>query len=124
MGEVEVGLSDVASSTDAKRILKQAVIGFILIGAGLWTAGVISYLVLDLIGGVSGEFAGVLMLLSYLLPWIWLLLVLFVPRVEVLSDWHLLLDGRAPVADGVYEVVRRSLVVDRQIPAAVNYWRM
>lgn len=120
-GQVEVDLADAVSGADAKRILKQAVIGSVLIGLASSLFGGILALMASRAGGDAAmSFLG----LAYLLPWAWIALVLFVPRDEVLSDWHMLLDARAPVADTAYGVVYRSLVSDRQVPAVVDYRRV
>ncbi|CCH35608.1 hypothetical protein ABZ816_13485 [Actinosynnema sp. NPDC047251] len=116
-GEVEVGLADATSGADARRILKAAVIGAMLIGFPTFLLSV----VISLAAGRGGsDFAGFLLVMAFLAPWLWIALVLFVPRVDVLSDWHLLLDGKADIADTAYGVVWRSLTVDRQTPVTVS----
>lgn len=117
-GEVEVGLAETVGGRDALRILKQAFVGAFLIGLGATTFGVLAAFAVS--AATRDRDAGAWFLtMSYVLPWVWIALVLFVPRTEVLSDWHLLLDGRAPIAETAYGVVYRSLTADRQIPAVV-----
>ncbi len=118
-GEVEVGLTDAISGADAKRILKHAVLGSLLIGFGSYATALVIGLAATRSNGAQG-FAGFLIICAFLAPWVWIALVLLVPRVEVLSDWHLLVDGRADIAETAYGVVWRSLTVDRQVPANVS----
>ncbi|HEX6346872.1 hypothetical protein [Umezawaea sp.] len=121
-GEVEVGLTDAISGDEAKQILKRAALGAVLIGFAFSGLGLIATIGtaavsrgLDSSSAVGGFFG----LMALLLPWIWIALVLFLPTTEVLSDWHLLLDGKAEIADTAYGVVFRSLTVDHHIPATV-----
>lgn len=122
-GEVEVGLTDAVDGEDAKQILKQAVLGSILVGiAATLFGGVVAVV---LVGTTeSFEVAGGFLVLASLPPWLWLALVLFGPRHQVLSDWHLLLDGRARVADTAHQVVHRALTADRRVPAAVEHGQL
>ena len=121
-GEVEVGLTDAISGDQAKQILKRAALGAILIGFAFSGLGLIATLGAAAVSrgfDSSSAVGGFFGLLALLLPWIWIALVLFLPTTEVLSDWHLLLDGKAEIADTAYGVVFRSLTVDHHIPATV-----
>jgi hypothetical protein len=123
-GEVEVGLTDAIDGVQAKQILKRAFLGAILIG---FVSTAFSLMVAFGAGAAStrggadagGGIAILFATMAMMAPWIWIILVLVVPLTEVLSDWHLLLDGKADIADTAYGVVYRSLTVDHHIPASV-----
>ncbi|MET1072691.1 MAG: hypothetical protein ABWY11_08605 [Umezawaea sp.] len=122
-GEVEVGLTDAISGDLAKLILKRAFIGGFLIGIASLLLGVFAALGTAVAAGAAGTagaaVGGLFTVMAFLLPLFWIAVVLFVPIIEVLSDWHLLLDGKAEIADTAYGVVYRSLTVDHHIPASV-----
>jgi hypothetical protein len=117
-GEVEIGLTDAIDGADAKRILRTALLGAVVLGVG--------FLLLAALGSLGGSSSrgssggSFFAVLALLLPWAWMALVLLVPRTEVLSDWHLLLDGKAEIAETAYGVVYRALTVDHQIPAMIT----
>lgn len=117
-GAVETDLVDMVSGVQARRILRRAFGGAVLIV-------VLAYLftVLGAMGSSSSRSSGgssVLLTLGPLASLIWLACQLFVPVTEILSDWHLLLDGKAEVADTAYGVVFTSLRIDHEIPAIIE----
>lgn len=119
-GEVEVGLTDAIDGSDAKRILRHAVVGAVVLGMGFFLLAVLSSFAASSSRGSGNAMGGFFAIMAFLLPWAWMALVLLVPRTEVLSDWHLLLDGKAEIAETAYGVVYRTLTVDRQIPAMIS----
>src|SRR5439155_3975571 len=100
-----------------KRILRRAVLGSILVWFGSS--------MLSLIGGLlsfgarSSGASEVFLVLSFVLPLIWFVLALVIPRTEIISDWHLLLDDKAEIAETSYGVIFQSRREGHAIPAAI-----
>ncbi|ACU40784.1 hypothetical protein KCV87_21020 [Actinosynnema pretiosum subsp. pretiosum] len=117
--EVEVTLTDAIGGWGARSLLLKAFGGAFLI----FVLGSVATAVVGGAGALIGDSGITLVLLgllTFLLPWAWMAGVLLLPQHRVLSDWHLLLDGQAPVAETAYGVVYRALTVDRGIPAAIT----
>lgn len=112
-GSVETALMDVVSGEKAKKILRRAFLGAILI-AILGTVTALLGGGLALLGGLIGGLG----------PFVWLAVQLFVPRTEILSDWNLILDGKCDVADSAYASVFQALRDDHAIPAAIEPRRL
>lgn len=66
-----------------------------------------------------GGFAVFLLVLSVLLPLVWIAIALFLPRLEALSEWQMLLDAKAPLAGMAYQVVQDALR-ERRVPAWIE----
>jgi hypothetical protein len=121
-GDVEAGLMDRVSGKEARSILFQAVGGAILLWfsfgfATLLTSGSFSDT------GAPGPLNPLFAAGTWLAPLAWAAFVLLVPRAETLSEWQLLLDGKAGVAESAYAVVQDALR-GRQVPAEVTPARM
>jgi hypothetical protein len=120
-GEVEVGLTDAISGERAMQILKRAIIGAFLVGfASVFIGVLMAAATAATTYRTSLAVGGFFTVMALLLPWVWIAVVLFLPSTEVLSDWHLLLDDKAEIAETAYGVVYRSLTVDHRIPASVT----
>lgn len=119
-GQVEEGLNDSLYGGGAKRVLRRVVLGSILVWFVSFGFAIMAALLS--FGGSSSSSAGAgtaFFILSFVLPCIWFVLALVVPQTEILSDWHLLLDGKAEIADTAYGVIFRSLREGHAIPAAI-----
>lgn len=116
-GEVETALVDSVSGQEARRVLLRAFLGSFVIG---WLATGAGVFVDFLAFGTPSLFTGLGVLVSIA----WFVLALALPRSEILSDWHLLLDGKAAIADTAYGVVYRALWQDHAIPATIQPRRM
>jgi hypothetical protein len=122
-GAVETDLVDMVSGVKARRIMRRAFGGALLIVIVTSLAGMFSGLGSG--GGGFGESSSggdssVLPALGGLAAFIWLVVQLLFPLTEILSDWHLLLDRKAEIADTAYGVVFSSLRTDHEIPAIVE----
>ena len=131
--DVETELVDWAGGKRAMWILVRAFGGAALIGwfLGMFALVAIASSTADSVssddpfgsGGSSGPSVGpfgtFLLVLSVLVPLAWIALVLFLPRNEVLSEWQLVIDAKAPLADMAYAVIQQALK-DRRVPAWVE----
>lgn len=103
-GETEEKFLDTVDSGVAKRTLRNVFFSVLIIIAGLVMAGTASAG-----GGMFVFLLGVVLLIWALWPY-----------DELLSDWHLLLDGQAGVAPKAYLKIQRSLTEDHRVPAEVT----
>lgn len=119
-GNVETDLMDVISGSEAKRILRRTFGGALIILLITYFAGPLA----GLSGSGADEQGSGTTTFGSLLTFLWIAWHLFMPRTEILSDWHLLLDGKAWISDTAYGVVFVSLRQDHAIPATIEPRRM
>ena len=118
--DVEVELVDSASGRRARGILLRAFGGAFLLYVVLAIPAILAAGA-GLASGRDGVVAatGIFAVLANLLPLVWFCLVLFLPRTETLSEWQVLLDGKAPLAPTAYGVIHRALQM-RRVPAYID----
>lgn len=125
-GNVETDLMDVISGGQAKQILRRTFGGALTIILVTVVVAALTGLATGLASSSSegGSTASTLSTFGIVVAIIWIAWHLFMPRTEILSDWHLLLDGKAWISDTAYGVVFASLRQDHAIPASIEPRRM
>ena len=121
--DVETELVDWASGKRVFWILLRAFGGAALIYVMLNLVTLLSFAIqvaaADSAEPSFGGFAVFLFVLSLLLPLVWIAVALFLPRLEALSEWQMLLDAKAPLAGMAYNVVQDALR-ERRVPAWIE----
>jgi hypothetical protein len=109
--ETEAALYDIVEGVQAKKILRRAVVGVLIM---------LFFSMLTSLSGESGSAFGLVFFASL----VWFGIVLFLPYQVVLGDWNLLLDGKAAFAETAYGTVYRTLRQDHDIPADIAVRRL
>jgi hypothetical protein len=128
--EVEHAMADAVDQVAARAILRR--LRNVLIA--MWLVGVLSSQIAALTDGGSGDFGdpngssassfrGTGTFLIIVLS-MYLLAVLFLPARETLSEWSLVVDDRADLAESAYATVAEELMRTHQIPAQVTPRRL